>query len=390
MKPLPSALAALLSLAAAAGAQEKAPPPAPAFLRADLVAVATPQRVERSPAAEGAPAGFRMTFAVLRVLAGRPVAKGKAEVELPSPLPEAWAAAAKAVLAEAETPFLLSLKARPAAKGPARFVPAEGETARPVAPGEEAKIAAEIGAFAKARVAELDAEDFATREKAEADLARLGAGGEAALREALEKGATPEVTMRARRVLENLPRPAAASRWVIHQPNENYPNDEVIVWKDQGRSQRAFLLPPGEEVENLEEVDGAKSGSPHVMCRIRTRDGREGWVPKPWLRLEAGEPGALRPLRAGEKMTEEFFEAVWTAVGRESRRAFKKTGSFDEINEAREKAARQAGFASFNEFVARAARDIPPDRFRVLVQKVTSRYTQELERMTRERAAGGE
>lgn len=75
---------------------------------------------------------------------------------------------------------------------------------------------------------------------------------------------------------------------VIHQPNEAYPNDDVIVWKDPGRNSRAFVLAPGTRVAVLEKVDGEEFGSAHVMMRIRTDDGREGWIPKIYVR-KAGD-----------------------------------------------------------------------------------------------------
>jgi hypothetical protein len=70
----------------------------------------------------------------------------------------------------------------------------------------------------------------------------------------------------------------------IYQPDVYYPNDDVIVWQDPGRNQRAFLLPPKTRVDVLETVDGDKYGSPHVMYKIKTTDGRTGWVPKGWCK----------------------------------------------------------------------------------------------------------
>jgi hypothetical protein len=77
---------------------------------------------------------------------------------------------------------------------------------------------------------------------------------------------------------------ARISHYEIFQPNINYPKDDVIVWKEPARSQRAFLLKPGTKVEVVETVDGDKYGTEHVVYRIKTADGREGWVPKPWCK----------------------------------------------------------------------------------------------------------
>ena len=68
------------------------------------------------------------------------------------------------------------------------------------------------------------------------------------------------------------------SHYEIFQPNINYPNDDVILWMDPGRNQRAFMLKPGTKVDVIEIVDGEKFGSMHLMYRIRTADGREGWI----------------------------------------------------------------------------------------------------------------
>ncbi|GEM_PF-2684469 len=70
----------------------------------------------------------------------------------------------------------------------------------------------------------------------------------------------------------------------IHQPDVNYPNDDVLIWHTPSRNKRKFKLPPGTHVEVLETVDGDKVGSSHIMYKIRTADGREGWVPKGWCK----------------------------------------------------------------------------------------------------------
>jgi hypothetical protein len=70
----------------------------------------------------------------------------------------------------------------------------------------------------------------------------------------------------------------------IHQPDVNYPNDDVIIWKAPDRENRAFLLSPGTKVDVIETVDGSKYGTRHIMYKIRTADGRTGWVPKRWCK----------------------------------------------------------------------------------------------------------
>lgn len=70
----------------------------------------------------------------------------------------------------------------------------------------------------------------------------------------------------------------------IHQSDVNYPNDDVIIWQDPGRNQRAFLLTPGTKVDVVETVDGDKYGTAHIVYKIKTADGRTGWVPKQWCR----------------------------------------------------------------------------------------------------------
>jgi hypothetical protein len=70
----------------------------------------------------------------------------------------------------------------------------------------------------------------------------------------------------------------------IHQPDVNYPNDDVIIWKAPDRENRAFLLSPGTKVDVIETLDGDKYGSAHIMYKIKTADGRTGWVPKKWCK----------------------------------------------------------------------------------------------------------
>ncbi|MHC5040075.1 MAG: hypothetical protein ACYTHM_22435 [Planctomycetota bacterium] len=70
----------------------------------------------------------------------------------------------------------------------------------------------------------------------------------------------------------------------IWQPDVNYPDDDVLIWKTPGRNNRAFKLPPGTKVDVVETVDGDKYGSQHVMYKIKTADGRTGWVPKKWCK----------------------------------------------------------------------------------------------------------
>ncbi|MHC4599328.1 MAG: hypothetical protein ACYS47_10015, partial [Planctomycetota bacterium] len=74
------------------------------------------------------------------------------------------------------------------------------------------------------------------------------------------------------------------THYEIHQPNVHYPDDDVLVWEDLGRNKRAFTLSPGTKVDVVEITDGYEEGTPHVMYRIRTADGREGWVPEKWCK----------------------------------------------------------------------------------------------------------
>ena len=70
----------------------------------------------------------------------------------------------------------------------------------------------------------------------------------------------------------------------IHQPDVNYPNDDVLIWHDPGRNKRSFKLPPGTKVDVLETIDGDKYGTKHIIYKIKTADGRTGWVPKKWCK----------------------------------------------------------------------------------------------------------
>jgi hypothetical protein len=104
----------------------------------------------------------------------------------------------------------------------------------------------------------------------------------------LQKNPSPEVALRAKKILTDLSRRRQTRvLGIIHQPDVNYPNDDVLIWKSPARNRRAFRLAPGTEVEILEEVDGDRFGTPHVMFKIRTADGREGWVPKSWCKKKA-------------------------------------------------------------------------------------------------------
>ena len=70
----------------------------------------------------------------------------------------------------------------------------------------------------------------------------------------------------------------------IHQPDVNYPNDDVLIWKAPDRENRAFKLAPGTKVTVVETIDGDKYGTKHIMYKIKTADGRTGWVPKKWCK----------------------------------------------------------------------------------------------------------
>ena len=63
----------------------------------------------------------------------------------------------------------------------------------------------------------------------------------------------------------------------IHQPDSSYGNDDVLIWKETTRDNRAFKLPPGTKVEVLKTVD-TKEGK--TMYQIKDGDERTGWVPK--------------------------------------------------------------------------------------------------------------
>jgi WD40 repeat protein len=78
---------------------------------------------------------------------------------------------------------------------------------------ERLRPAAAPGAARLARlIAGLDAEDFAARKKASADLAALGLDGEVALRQALDRGLPPEGRRRVRELLDGLERSGEALR----------------------------------------------------------------------------------------------------------------------------------------------------------------------------------
>jgi hypothetical protein len=71
---------------------------------------------------------------------------------------------------------------------------------------------------------------------------------------------------------------------VIHQLSTRYPNDKVLLWATPARKKRKLILPPGTLVKVLKTVDGATYGSPQDIYLIKTKDGREGWVPAGWIR----------------------------------------------------------------------------------------------------------
>jgi hypothetical protein len=68
------------------------------------------------------------------------------------------------------------------------------------------------------------------------------------------------------------------SHYEIHQPDSTHPNDDVLIWKDSKRDERAFPMKPGTKVEVLETLDDEKQGK--IMYKIKTKDDRTGWVPK--------------------------------------------------------------------------------------------------------------
>ncbi|MHC5036322.1 MAG: hypothetical protein ACYTHM_03335 [Planctomycetota bacterium] len=71
---------------------------------------------------------------------------------------------------------------------------------------------------------------------------------------------------------------------VIHQPDANYGDDDVIIWQEPERKNRAFKLAPGTKVDVIETVEGDPHGVEGVIFKIKTGEGREGWVPKKWCK----------------------------------------------------------------------------------------------------------
>ncbi|MHC4781341.1 MAG: SH3 domain-containing protein [Planctomycetota bacterium] len=74
------------------------------------------------------------------------------------------------------------------------------------------------------------------------------------------------------------------SHYVIHQPNTTHPDDDVIVWKGPDRKDRVCQLPPGTKVDMIETVEGDPHGYQGVLFKIKTADGRTGYVPDKWLK----------------------------------------------------------------------------------------------------------
>jgi hypothetical protein len=69
--------------------------------------------------------------------------------------------------------------------------------------------------------------------------------------------------------------------YVIHQPNTDHPNDDVLIWDTPTRNKRKFKLAPGTRVKVLKTTE-------ENMYKIKTTDGREGWVPAKWCRKKKG------------------------------------------------------------------------------------------------------
>jgi hypothetical protein len=89
------------------------------------------------------------------------------------------------------------------AAAPGQTVPFLQKHLEPAAPVDGKRIARLIG--------ELDDDVFAMREKASAELEKLGQQAESALRKALEKPTSAEMQRRVERLLEKLEKPAASS-----------------------------------------------------------------------------------------------------------------------------------------------------------------------------------
>ena len=325
---------------------------------------------------------FRFQILLKEVSLGR-VPEGRTlPVLVSSPLPELWKEAGRNVVETGETPLLLFLKAVGEGRK-AHFVPV-GEGIAYMDPARVRAFLEGLAPRVKQAVVDLDSEDFETREKAEKLLFRLGYASEASVREALAGGPSPEVAMRAKRILQGLPRRGTGGRWFIHQPDVNYRDDEVLIWRSPARDKRAFQLKPGTEVEIQEKVDGEQFGTIHIMYKIRTKDGRVGWVPKNWLRFKASDD-EIRPLGPGEEITAEFLERLYlTAVKAwakeyEEAEGKRRIKGFDKyLNDF----SKKAGFEDWSDFAMKAAQDLGGEVFSRCLNGITRKHSEIMKKVT--------
>jgi len=182
-------------------AQEKGTPERAAC---DLVALATPRTFQRSNEDDRPP--FRMVLRIRELLLGHVPEGRSVAVFLEAPLSDPWRKAARSLFEKEEAAFIVRLTSMQSG-APANgllFRPAEEDPIRPATPEKEAKIREAMGRVLRKAIIDLDAEDFHVRESAEGTLRRFGLAAENALREALEKKPSPEVALRANKILLEL------------------------------------------------------------------------------------------------------------------------------------------------------------------------------------------
>ncbi|MHC5080066.1 MAG: hypothetical protein ACYTHN_13690, partial [Planctomycetota bacterium] len=121
-------------------------------------------------------------------------------------------------------------------------------------------------------IQELQSEDKAKQEAASKALIALGTPALDALKD-VQKNASTCTAEEARLTAVSIQQ-LIVDPWTILQPNLKHPNEPVPVHSDQECKEILFRLPPGTSVFRLNSWDNGN----RVTHKIRTMEGREGWV----------------------------------------------------------------------------------------------------------------
>ncbi|GEM_PF-3324355 len=237
-------------------------------LQADLVVAARPVGVKRCDFDGSGNVSLRMRFSVERVLKGVLGSVKAFQVPVGDPHVETFQHLVEGIL-ENEPPltvlFLESIDRY-------RLPPLYRFAAPPQGTGAAESVESAVMQETLERIQDLDEDNRARRDTAFKKLVELGTPA-VRLLEAAQRGKSARVAEEARLAILSINR-LRVDPFRIYQPNRRYPHEPVTLFDSPESKKILFRLPPGTRVFRLNTWDD----SVREIYKVRTMDGREGWV----------------------------------------------------------------------------------------------------------------